>query len=112
MARGMPKNAFFLGFGIGGHDLPHPRRSLYAPPVHPCTLQRTRTDCTRQAAAQAVPNARQTMHTGIHAQTLDTLHRSALDARQAAPGTAAGLEGLQSLYHVYCGSAPFGMVYW
>lgn len=75
LARGTPKNAFFLGFGIGGHDLPHPRRSLYAPPVHPCTLQRTRTDCTRQAAAQALPDARQAIRTGTYARTLDTLHR-------------------------------------
>ena len=33
-------------------------RRLYTPPVHPCTLQRTRTDCTRQAAGQTAPNAR------------------------------------------------------
>ena len=49
--------------------------------------QRTRTDCTAQAAGQAVPDARQTTPgTDTHARTLDTLHRSALDARQTAPG--------------------------
>lgn len=56
--------------------------------------QRTRTDCTRQAAAQAVPDARQTMPR--HAQTLDTLHRSALDARQAVPGRSGRRRGWRS----------------
>lgn len=27
------KSAFFICFGMSGHDLPHPRRSLYAPQV-------------------------------------------------------------------------------
>ena len=35
--------------------LPDPRRSLYTPPVETPAPQRTRTDCTAQAAAQAVP---------------------------------------------------------
>lgn len=52
--------------------------------------QHTRTDCTAQATVQAVPDARQTAHsrthTDTHARPLNTLHRSALDTRQAAPG--------------------------
>lgn len=67
--------------GLGGGCMP--RR--WSP-----SLQRTRTACTSQAVAQAVPDARQTAHsrtrTDTHAQTLDTLHRSALDTRQATPG--------------------------
>lgn len=27
------ENAFFICFGMNGHHLPHPRRSLYTPPV-------------------------------------------------------------------------------
>lgn len=27
------RNAFFIYFGMSGHHLPHPRRSLYTPPV-------------------------------------------------------------------------------
>lgn len=33
MARGTPKNAFFFEKFYRGHDPPHPRRSLYTPPV-------------------------------------------------------------------------------
>ena len=54
------------------------------------SLQRTRADYTAQAAGQAVPDAKQTtrsrMHTDTHTRTLDTLHRSAPDTKQAAPG--------------------------
>ena len=49
--------------------------------------QRTRTDCTAQAAGQAVPKYQgrpcKTRRTDTHAQALDTLHRSASDTRQA-----------------------------
>lgn len=59
--------------------------------------QRPRTDCKAQAAAQTVPDARQTArsrpHTGTHARTLDTLHRSASDTRQAAPGRSGRRRG-------------------
>lgn len=49
--------------------------------------QRTRTACTSQAAAHAVPDA-STYHAGhdTHARTLGTLHRFAPDTRQAARG--------------------------
>lgn len=57
-----------------GLTCPTPRRSLYTPPVHPCPLQRTRNDGTRQAAGQTVLDAKQGAHTR-------TLHRSALDTR-------------------------------
>lgn len=62
-----------------------------------------------------MPDARQTTpRTGTHARTLDTLHRSALDTRQAAPveiEMAAGAgERVQSLYHVRYDSAITSMV--
>ena len=60
------KNAFFLGKFYRGHDLPHPRRSLHTPPVDTTAPQRTRTGCTRQTAAQAIPDARQTMQGKAH----------------------------------------------
>ena len=82
-----PENAFFFEKFYRGHDLPHPRLAPYTPPVSPCTLQRTRTACTAQASGQAAPNARQTApRTDTHARILDTLHRFALDTRQAARG--------------------------
>lgn len=66
---------FFIFFGGDGTH----RAGLYGGYIPrrctPCTVQRTRTDCTEQTAEQ-----------GTHARTLDTLHRSALDTRQAAPG--------------------------
>ena len=72
------ENAFFFEKFYRGHDPPHPRRSLYTPPVE-TQPQRTRTDCTAQAAGQAVPDASQTAHskprTDTHTQTLDTLRR-------------------------------------
>lgn len=66
--------------GLGGGCMPRRWRSQ---PQH------TRNGCTRQAARQTVPDARQTAHnkprTGTHAQTLDTLRREI--------GTAAGTNG-------------------
>lgn len=67
-------------------------------PIYPAggdpSPQRTRADRTAQAAAQAVPDARQTTpRTDTHAQTLDTLHRSALDTRQAARGRSVRRRG-------------------
>lgn len=68
--------------GLGGGCIP--RRWRPQP-------QRTRTDCTRQAAAQAVPDARQTTpRTDTHSQTLGTLHRSALDTRPPRGGDRTG----------------------
>ena len=69
---------FFIFFGgdgthrAGQGGCYMPRRCTPAP-------QRTRTDCTEQTAEQ-----------GTHARTLDTLHRSALDTRQATPGDLDG----------------------
>lgn len=54
------ESAFFILVGGDGTHLPHPRRSLYAPPVHPCPLQRTRNDCARQGVAHGVPEPGQT----------------------------------------------------
>lgn len=39
---------------------------LYTPPVHLCPLQRTRNGCIAQAAAQSVPDARQTTQGTTH----------------------------------------------
>ena len=104
LARGTPKNAFFEFFlrRISTHPTPGasciPRRWRPQP-------QRTRTDCTSQAAAQAVPepgratradHARQ----GTHARTLDTLHLSALDTRQAARGRSYRRRALGCLRNV------------
>lgn len=75
-------------------------------PIPPRWPQRTRTDCTAQAAAQTVPDASQTAHskprTDTHAQMLDTLRREI--------GTAAALDGGQLIYHAYCDSSITGMV--
>lgn len=49
LARWAPKNAFFFEKFYRGHDLPHPRRSLYTPPVETPAPQRARNDCTTQA---------------------------------------------------------------
>ncbi len=66
-------------------------------PIPPGWPQRTRTDCTAQAAAQTVPDASQIAHskprTDTHAQTLDTLHREI--------GTAAGA-GLPAMRPAKC----------
>ena len=70
------ESAFFILVGGDGAHLPHPRRFLYTPPVHPCPLQRTRNDCARQTV-------KQTMQGTTHARTLDTLHQSAIATRQA-----------------------------
>ena len=66
LATRTPKTAFFFEKFYRGHDLPHPRRSLYTPPVetpapaHPDGLHIT---------GSKADHARQ----GTHAQTLDTL---------------------------------------
>lgn len=60
------KNAFFFEKFYRGHDPPHPRRCLYTPPVETPAPQRTRTDCTAQAAEQIMPDARQTTQGKTH----------------------------------------------
>lgn len=101
MERERRKTPFSLKNFIAGITCPTPGASCIPRRWIP-QPQRTRTDCTAQAATQAVPDARQTAHnrpcTDTHARTLDTLHRSAPDTRQAAPGRSGrrrGLEGLQ-----------------
>ena len=89
-------NAFFICFGMSGHHLPHPRRSLYTPPVE--TPAPSAPGMTTQHRQQGRPrqmqdNPRKTRRTDTHARTLDTLHRSALDTRQAAPGRSGRRQG-------------------
>ena len=90
LARGTLKSAFFEFFLREVSTTPPPR-APHIPQRWRPKPQRTRTDCTAQAAGQAVPDARQTMPR--HARTLDTLHRSALDTRQAAPGKSGRRRG-------------------
>lgn len=72
------ENAFFEFFLREVLTTPPPARPIYPRGGDP-SPQRTRTDCTAQAAAQTVPDASQTAHskprTDTHAQTLDTLRR-------------------------------------
>lgn len=73
------ESAFFILVGGDGTHLPHPRRSLYTPPVEtsaPAHPERRHTTGSRADHARH----------DTHARTLDTLHRSALDTRQTAPG--------------------------
>ena len=79
------KNAFFDFFlrRLSTHPTPG---SPHIPQRWRPKPQRTRTDCTAQAAGQAVPKPGRERYqgkpyTGTHARTLDTLHRSALDTR-------------------------------
>lgn len=80
------ESAFFILVGGDETHLPHPRRSLYTPPVDtpaPAHPERRHTTGSRADRARyRADHARQ----GTHARTLDTLHRSALDTRQAARG--------------------------
>ena len=76
--------------GLGGGCIP--RRWRPQPPAHPERLH-----STGSSASRARCKADHARH-DTHARTLDTLHRSALDTRQAAPGRSGrcrGLEGLQ-----------------
>lgn len=90
LVRGTPKTPFSLKNFIAGMTHPTPRRSLHTPPVettapaHPGGLHRTGSSAGR--ARCKADHARSRPRTGTHARTLDTLHRSALDARQAARG--------------------------
>lgn len=84
LARVAPKNAFFFEKFYRGHDLPHPRRSPYTPPVdtpapaHPERLHSADSSAGRvRARAGQVPG--QTMQGTTRARTLDTLHRDDRD---------------------------------
>lgn len=72
------ENAFFEFFLREASTAPPPARPIYPRGGDP-SPQRTRNGYTAQAAGQ-------TMQSKAHPRTLDTLHRSALDTRQAAPG--------------------------
>ena len=83
------RNAFFICFGMSGHHLPHPRRSLYTPPVEtpaPSVPGMAAQHRQQHRPCQMQDNPRKTRRTDTHARTLDTLHQSALDTRQDAPG--------------------------
>lgn len=104
------ENAFFFEKFYRGHDLPHPRRSLYTPPVAPCApahpdvLHITGSSRTRAGKYQGRPPT----------QKLDTLHRSAFDTRQTTRGRSyrrQALECEQFLYYAYCDSSITSMVY-
>jgi len=76
--------------------------------------QRTRNGCARQAAAQAVPDAKQTTQGKAHTPgrwTRCTLCTRYQTGRAGQIGAAAGLEGVQLLYHAYYDSSIAGMVY-
>lgn len=85
------ENAFFEFFLREVLTTPPPARPIYPRGGDP-SPQRTRTDCTAQAAAQTVPDASQTAHskprTDTHAQTLDTLRR------EIGTATDAGLPAM------------------
>ena len=87
LARGTPKTAFFFEKFYRGHDPPHPRRSLYTPPVETPSPQRTWTACTAQTAGQAMPDIPGRASTRADRRP-DTEHAApaALDTRQAVPG--------------------------
>lgn len=95
------ESAFFILVGGDGTHLPHPRRSLYAPPVHPCPLQRTRNGYTAQAAGQTVPDARQTTQGTTHTPgrwTRCTGLHSIPDRPRRADRTGGGCWNVQCLY--------------
>ena len=94
VGKGNPENAFFFEKFYRGHDLPHPKRSLYTPPVETTAPSTPGQTAQHRQQEQAVPDARQTTpRTDTHARTLDTLHRSALDTRQAASGRSDRVRG-------------------
>lgn len=85
LATRTPKNAFFEFFLRRLSTHPHPRRSLYTPPVHPRPLQRARNNNTQQAARQTTQG---TIHTPGHWTRCTGLH-SIPDRPRGAIGTAA-----------------------
>lgn len=93
----MVKKCLFY-FGRRIRDSPSPPPAL---PVYPAggdpSPQRTRNDGTRQAAGQTMPKPGRANNQGRPpAQKLDTLHRSALDARQAARDRSYRRRALES----------------
>ena len=82
----------FLNFFYARCRPPDPRLSPYTPEVE--TPAPSAPGQTAQHRQQH--RACQTRHTGTHARTLDTLHRSALDIRQTIV-SAAGLDCLRSV---------------
>lgn len=93
LATRTPKNAFFEFFLRRLSTTQPPALPVYPAGGDP-SPQRTRTSYTSQAAAQTVQDAGQTTpRTDTHARTLDTLHRSALDTRQAARGRSVRRRG-------------------
>lgn len=90
LVRGTPKTPFSLKNFIAGmtHPTPGapciPRRWRPQPQHTRGGLHRTGSSAGR--ARCKADHARSRPRTGTHARTLDTLHRSALDARQTARG--------------------------
>ena len=79
----------FLNFFYARCRPPDPRLSPYTPEVE--TTAPSAPGRTAQHRQQRRPcKARRT---GIHARTLDTLHRSALDTRRTAPGKSGRWRG-------------------
>lgn len=92
------ENAFFEFFQrrLSTHPTPGascmPRRWRPQPPAHPERLHSTGSSAGRaRTRAGQVPG--QTTQGTTRARTLDTLHRSALDTRQAAPGRSGRRRG-------------------
>lgn len=81
------ESSFFILVGGDGAHHPHPGLRPHSPrvtPAHPDGLHITGSRAGRaRTRAGQVPG--QTMQGTTHAQTLDTLHRSALDTRHATP---------------------------
>lgn len=83
---GRQKNAFFEFFLRRLSTHPHPRRSLYTPPVEtPAPSAPGQTAAHRRQHSKPRHNQGRQVPGRTDARTLDTLHRSALDTRQAAP---------------------------
>lgn len=76
--------------GLGGGCMP--RRWIPQPTAHPDRLHSTGSS-TGRAREPGRGKYQGRPHTGTHARTLDTLHRSALDTRQAAPGRSGRCKG-------------------
>ena len=92
MERERRKTPFLIFFNGDYRPTPPPALPVYpaggdpSPPAHPDRLHITGSS-TGRASTRAGQVPGQTMtRTGTHAQTLNTLHRSALDTRQDAPG--------------------------
>ena len=97
------ENAFFICFGMSGHDLPPHRLSPYAPQVEtpaPSAPGRTAKHRQQRRACQMQGRPPTTGRAPArHARTLDALHRSAHDTRQAAPGRSRRRRGWRVCNH-------------